>query len=206
MLKLISGYSEYSTDDLSRLGETAAANLPNLGIFSTLKPTPVEITAAVTALQQAVMMKGPGRAQAVDAAFNALADLLGQVADNAPQIANVTDTDLAAIGLPIAKTPARTTMPPAACENLRLNYGSNSGEITGKCDPADGNIRLYEAQVALDPNGTNGNGWGATETFLNSRAFKFTGLTRGKDIWVRVRARNTVGAGPWSDPATIMVT
>jgi hypothetical protein len=38
------------------------------------------------------------------------------------------------------------------------------------------------------------------------RSFKFSGLTRGKDVWVRVRARNSVGAGAWSDPATIMVT
>ena len=45
-----------------------------------------------------------------------------------------------------------------------------------------------------------------SETFPNSRAFKFSGLTRGKDVWVRVRARNAVGAGAWSDPATIMVT
>lgn len=183
-----------------------AANLPGLGIFSTLKPTPAEITAAVTALQQAVMMIGPGRSQAIDAAFDALAGLLGQLADNAPQIANVTDTDLAAIGLPLVKSPVRTTTPPAVCENLRLSHGANSGEITGKCDPAEGNIRFYEAQLALDPNGTNGNGWSNTETFLNSRAFKFTGLARGKDVWVRVRARNTAGAGPWSDTATIMVT
>ena len=55
----------------------------------------------------------------------------------------------------------------------------------------------------LDPNGIS---WSDPETFPNSRAFRFTGLTRGKDVWVRVRARNTIGAGPWSDPATIMVT
>ncbi len=30
----------------------------------------------------------------------------------------------------------------------------------------------------------------------NSRAFKFTGLERGKDTWFRVRARNPVGPGP----------
>jgi hypothetical protein len=206
MIRLISGYSDYSTDDLSHLGQTVAANLPGLGIFSTLKPTPVEITAAVTALQQAVMMKAPGRTQAIKAAFDALADLLGQVADNAPQVANVTDTDLAAIGLPVAKPKTRATTPPAVCENLRLSHGTQAGEITGKCDPADGNIRVYEAQWAFDPNGTNGNGWSEPAPFANSRAFKFTGLTRGKDVWVRVRARNTVGAGGWSHPATIMVT
>lgn len=33
---------------------------------------------------------------------------------------------------------------------------------------------------------------------------RFKGLTRGEDVWVWVRAPNTVGAGPWSDPATII--
>jgi hypothetical protein len=205
MIKLIGSYTDYSANDLIQLGESVSAKLPVLGIFSTLKPTPAEISAAVTALQQAVIMTGAGRAQAIKAAFTALADLLGDVAINAPQIANVTDTDLAAIGLPVAKTPARTTTVPPVCENLRLSYGTNSGEITGRCDPVDGHIRVYEGQWALDPNGTNGDGWHSPETFPNSRAFKFAGLTRGKDVWVRVRARNTVGAGPWSDPATVMV-
>lgn len=45
-----------------------------------------------------------------------------------------------------------------------------------------------------------------TVTFPNSRAIHFDNLQRGKDTWFRVRARNVVGAGPWSDPATIMVT
>jgi hypothetical protein len=36
-----------------------------------------------------------------------------------------------------------------------------------------------------------------------SRSFKFSGLTRGKDVWC---VRNLVGAGAWSDPATITVT
>lgn len=35
---------------------------------------------------------------------------------------------------------------------------------------------------------------------------RFTSLTRDKDTWFRVRARNIIGPGPWSDPATIMVT
>jgi hypothetical protein len=52
---------------------------------------------------------------------------------------------------------------------------------------------------------TNGTGGNNPEPFVNSRAFKFANLPRGKDVWVRVRARNVVGPGPWSDPATIMV-
>jgi hypothetical protein len=47
--------------------------------------------------------------------------------------------------------------------------------------------------------------WTDIDPFSNSRRFEIDGLTRGKDVWVRVRARNKNGFGPWSDPATIMV-
>ena len=201
MIKLITGYSDYSADDLGHLGETVVLNLPKLPVFSSLTPTPAEITTEVTALRRDAM-HGPA-VQAPNPLFDALATSLGEVAANAPQMKAVTETDLAEIGLPIAKTPTRATAPPDTCENLRLSHGALPGEITGKCDPAPGNIRVYEAQWTLDP---NGNSWSDAETFPNSRAFKFSGLARGKDVWVRVRARNSVGAGPWSDPATIMVT
>jgi hypothetical protein len=203
MIKLNSGFSDYSDDGLAHLGETVATNLGTIPIFSSLTPTSGQITTGVEDLQTAMAMKGQGRAQAINAAFNALGDLLGEVATNAPQVKSVTDTLLAEIGLPIGKTPQRATTPPEAPQNLRLNHGANPGEIGAKCDPTPGNIRVYEAQWTLDP---NGNTWSDPETFPNSRSFKFSGLTRGKDVWVRVRARNSVGAGPWSDPATIMVT
>ena len=203
MIKLITGYSDYSADDLGHLGETVVSNLATLPIFSTLKPTPAEITAAVEDLTTAMGMKGQGRAQAIRAAFDTLADLLGEIATNAPQVTNVTDVQLAEIGLPLAKAPTRATEPPGVCQNLRLSHGVMPGAITGKCDSLGESIRVYEAQWTLDPNGDT---WSDPETFPNSRAFKFSNLTRGKDVWVRVRARNTVGAGPWSDPATIMVT
>lgn len=203
MIKLNTGFNEYSADDLAHLGDTVATNLPNIAALATLKPTPADIAAAVTALQNAMKMSGPGRAQAIDAAFDALADLLGEVATNAPQVAGVTDTDLAEIGLPQAKTPTRATTPPPAPQNVLLNHGANPGEVTGKCDPVGGNIRTYEGQWTLDPNAGS---WSEPETFPNSRSFKWSGLARGKDTWFRMRARNTVGAGAWSDPATIMVT
>jgi hypothetical protein len=203
MIKLNTGFGDYSADGLAHLGETVVSNLALLPIFATLKPTPAQITAAVGDLQSAMAMKGPGRAQAIAAAFGALADLLGEIATNAPQIAGVTDTQLAEIGLPQAKAPTRATTPPDAPQDLRLDHGAMPGEVTGKCKPVPGNIRVYEGQWTLDPNSGT---WSDPETFPNSRSFKFTGLTRGKDVWVRVRARNSVGAGPWSDPATIMVT
>lgn len=203
MIKLKSGYGDYSADDLAHTGTDVVTNIPTLPVFSTLKPTTAEISAQVTALTSAMAMYGPSRATAIDAAFNSLAGLLSLVAVNAPQVTGVTDTDLAAIGLPVVKTPTRTTQPPDVCENVRLFNADEPGAVTGKCIPPSGNIRVYEAQWTLDPNSDS---WSPTATFPNSRAIKFIGLTRGKDVWVRVRARNSVGAGAWSDPATIMVT
>ena len=203
MIKLITGYSDYSADDLWHLGKTVAANLPTLPVFSTLKPLPTEIDADATALQSAIDMHGPGRKQAINAAFVALAESLGEIAVNAPQVAAVTDAELAEIGLPVMKTPQRATQPPDAPQNLRLFHGRNPGAISGRCDSLGNTVRVYEAQWALDPNGDT---WSNPETFPNSRSFKYSDLARGKDTWVRVRARNSIGAGAWSDPATIMVT
>ncbi len=203
MIKLKTGFGEYSADDLMHLGEEVDTNLPTIAIFNTLKPPPAEILTAVIALRAAINILGPSRAQAITAAFDSLAGLLADVAVNAPQIEGVTDIDLAAIGLPVQKARTRETQAPGMCENLRPRHGNNPGEVLAVCDPVGTNIRLYDAQFTLDPNAGT---WTDAGSFPNSRAFKFTGLARGKDTWFRVRGRNTVGPGAWSDPATIMVT
>ena len=115
-MKLNTGFSDYSADGLAHLGETVADNLPTIAIFGTLTPTPAQIDAAAQALRAAIAMKGPGRAQAIKAAFDALAELLADVASNAAQVVGVTDTQLAEIGLPVAKTPTRATSAPEACQ------------------------------------------------------------------------------------------
>jgi hypothetical protein len=203
MLKLNTGFGDYSADDLAHLGETVAGNLPGIAIFTTLIPTPAQIEAAVTALRAAIDMVGPGRKQAIGAGSGVLANLLGDVATNARQITGVDDTQLAEIGLPVAKKPARTTTVPDICLDLFLMHGQMPGQVRARCQPPAGNIRTYDLEWTLDPNGLE---WTSGGTFANSRAFTLDELPRGKDIWVRVRARNTLGAGAWSDPATIMVT
>jgi hypothetical protein len=203
MIKIKSGYSDSSADDLFHMGSTVGENLPTLPIFGALKPTPADIEAATLALDAARKMHGPGRKQAIAAAEAALAQLLSLIAVNAPQVPSVTDTQLAEIGLPVKKTPQRETKPPPPGENVRLFHGENPGEITGRCAPLKHGVRIYEAQWTLDPNGSD---WSDPVSFPNSRAIRFTGLTRGKDVWVRVRGVNTIGAGAWSDPASIMVT
>src|SRR4051812_46714703 len=112
-VKLITGFSEYTADGLAHLGSDVAGNVPKLPIFSSLQPTPAEISTQVQSLLNATSMYGPARSQAIDAAFSGLASLLSLVSTNARQVKDVTNTDLAAIGIPVVKTPTRTTQPPA---------------------------------------------------------------------------------------------
>ena len=146
---------------------------------------------------------GPGTRAALTAAAATLAGSLSLLADNIMETPGVTDTDLAGSDFPILKERVRTTAPPAAPGNLRLRHGTMPGQVIGTCDPAGDNIRGYEGQWTLD---LNAGPWTDLEPFPNSRALRGDDLPRGKDIWSRVRARNSIGAGAWSDPATIMVT
>ena len=201
-MKLKTGYSDYPDDALYHLGETASDNITAQPIWATLKPTAADIKAATDNLAAARAMVGRGRKQAITAARALLAARLADVAMNAPQIPGATETDLAEIGLPEVKTPTRTTTLPGECMNVRFFHGELPGEVVGRCNPLGRTVRVYEAQWTLDPSGTD---WSEPVTFPNSRAFKFSGLPRGKDVWIRVRGRNVLGAGAWSDPATIMV-
>jgi hypothetical protein len=158
----------------------------------------------VTAVTNAMAATGPGAAEQLAAADDALSITLGNIADAANRTANVTDADLAGTGLPQVKQRVQLSEPPPAPLNLRLRHGKMPGSVEGAVDPIPGgNVRSYEGQWALD---ANAGPWSDTLTFPNSRALKFADLARGKDTWFRIRARNTIGAGPWSDPATIMVT
>ena len=137
------------------------------------------------------------------AATAQLAKTLGAVADDANRTPGVTAADLASTGLPENKQRTVTKEVPDAPGNLRLRHGKMPGTVDGTVDPIPGgNIRTYEGQSAPDANGP----WSEVQSFPNSRAIHFAGLERGKDTWFRVRARNVIGAGPWSDPAFIMVT
>ncbi len=203
MIELQTGFSHETVDGMYHLGSTVGSNIQGKPILATLKPTSAEIIAATDAYGAARDMVGPGRKQALLAARMNLADLLADVAMNAPQIPEITDMDLAQIGLRVLEKPGpRTTEPPAKCESFQTRHGQEPGTVVGTCAPAKPMVRLYEGQWTLDP---NGNTWSAILTFPNSRAFAWTGLERGKDTWFRVRARNIAGPGPWSDPAMIMV-
>jgi hypothetical protein len=172
MLKLQQGFGHETQDGMYHLGNAVGGNIQGKPILATLKPTSAEIIAATDAYGAARDMVGPGRKEALLATRTELAGLLTEVAMNAPQIAGITDMDLAQIGLRVLQKPGpKTTEPPAKCENFQTRYGQEPGTVLGACAPAKPMVRLYEGQWTLDP---TGNTWSAILTFPNSRAFAWS--------------------------------
>ena len=203
-MKLKTGYSDLTPTEGVDLGNQVVTNMTGKPIWAGLAALLTQLPLDIQAVVDAMAASGPGASTQLAAADDKLSITLGNIADAANKTPNVTDADLASTGFPQVKQRVQLTEPPDAPQNLRLRHGQMPGSVDGAVDPIPGgNIRSYEGQWTLDAN--NGP-WSETLTFPNSRALKFEGLARGKDTWFRIRARNTVGAGPWSDPATIMVT
>jgi hypothetical protein len=87
---------------------------------------------------------------------------------------------------------------PATPQNLRIKTGPHAGAITGKDQPvplADS----YEIQTA-----TAGL-WSTSITVTNSQKMIKELLTRGQDVYARVRTISSNGPSEWSDIAVVMV-
>jgi hypothetical protein len=204
MRKLKTGYSDLSPEAAAELGDTVVANMTGVALWSAFAALITALPATVQAVRDAMTMTGPAATATVQVKTAVLAAALGAIADKANKTTGVTEPDLAGTGMPLVKERTATTDVPPAPTNLRLRHGNMPNTVDGTCDPIPGgNIRSYEGQSTLD---ANAGPWSDIIVFPNSRSLHFTGLTRGKDTWFRVRARNIIGAGPWSDPATIMVT
>ena len=117
-------------------------------------------------------------------------------------VSNVTDTDLAGSGFALRQAATHTTQPPDAPTGLHLKTTGVSGELSVLLDKVDRAV-MYDVEYTQDP--VNGP-WTAGGAFNSTRGIKLTGLTRGKDYYVHVRAVATgQNKGPWSDLASAMV-
>ncbi len=128
---------------------------------------------------------------------------MSEFASAANGVTAATEDDRVALGLPMAKKPARSGAPPEMQTALAAKPGAVSGVMEGSFKHVGTNILIYEGQYTMgDP---NTGPWIDIEPFSNSRHFEISGLERAKDVGIRVRARNSNGPGPWSDPATGLV-
>ena len=198
--KLNRGFSQLREDELDNKADFIIASLTGNAAFPTTTPTLAVVTTSLTAFSDALAMDGSGRTAAVAAARADLETKLGQLAGNLELTAGVTDAQLATTGFEMRKPRTTTDAPVDAPQNVRVKSTGMNGQVQVLCAPVD-RARSYQVQKTLDP--TN---WTDVGTFGSTRGITISGLERGKDIWVRVRAVGGNGPGAWSDPATVMVT
>ena len=110
--------------------------------------------------------------------------------------ANGDEAKILSAGLSVRASKTPQTVP-AQVTNLSLSAGDNEGSLDAHWDPLP-NAKSYEVQSSADP--FTPTSFTTRDTVTKSSA-TLTGLTSGTRVWVRVRAINSAGKGPWSDPA-----
>jgi hypothetical protein len=192
------GFSEMPLDHFIPKVMRIISALTGNANFPVTNPTVAAIQTALDALTATTTIQGSGRNSAVNAARDGLEQKLAQLAANLETLANYDSVKLATSGFDLRKAPVSPDTP----GNLRLKPGGASGSVRVLFGPSE-RAKSYQAQISLDP---NADPWTDVDTFSSSRNVVLTGLTRAKDIWVRVRAigPNNTKSG-WSDPVTILV-
>lgn len=124
----------------------------------------------------------------------------GQYVNN---LADGNVTILGSSGMILSKPPTGP-QPPELVRMVRLKDGPLSGQILTNFAPQRG-VFSYEVQVGEIPEGQDTIQWQEAITTSSSRNVLLDGLTAGRNYYVRVRARNRVGLGDWSQPVFMMV-
>jgi hypothetical protein len=202
-MKLRTGYLSYNSADLLELAGKAIQNATGVPVWAALGTLLVLISTLADALRIAMNNSGPGHTTIEDNARIALAQAMSAFASAVNGTTAATEDDRAALDLPVTKKPERSGAVPEKQNDLVIKPGPVSGLVVGGFKIVGKNILIFEAQYTMgDP---NTGPWSDLPSFSNSRHFEIPGLERAKDVWVRVRAINSNGAGPWSDPATTLV-
>jgi len=203
MNKLNSGFSRIRDVHLVTKTQDIIEALRGNTNFPTTTPSLTILSSSLLALQSALTLpKGETGEQEVAAARSTLALQLHQLARNLEMIEGVTNDMLATTGFELRKRGSRSDAPVDAPRDLRFKTTGVMGRVQLLCAPVY-RAKSYEVQYALNP---NRGPWTNAGTFGSTRGIMISGLVRGKDYWIRIRAIGPKGPGAWSHPATIMAT
>lgn len=198
------GFGELSNTELVAKAQLVASSLsrsPGLEYFPAPIPTIVELLAAAKELGDLLGQENSTVVTALRAkARKDLVALLKKLAVHVALVADGDVTKLAATGFDLRRKATRSNTPLPAPMDFEVKHTGISTEAKGRCKPV-ANASSYETEYALSPDGP----WIRGGVFTNSRKLMFTGLTRGKDYYFRVRAIGAAGPGAWSDISSIMI-
>ncbi|MFM2059111.1 MAG: hypothetical protein RLY71_3496 [Pseudomonadota bacterium] len=100
--------------------------------------------------------------------------------------------------------PTGTLVAPGAVSDLRGTPTEHSGRIELSASKVAGALG-YEVQITTtDPSTTTDPGWRHKDTVYSVQKMILDGLAPGF-VWVRLRAGNSRGHGPWSAPVRVLV-
>jgi len=101
----------------------------------------------------------------------------------------------------IVRTNSNELLP--APTDFRVTHGQLSGSLDVHVARLSG-AGSYEVHIAQDNPNLESN-WRHAISSVNSLHIIVTGLTPGKNYWVRIRGIDSNGGGVWSDPISIIV-
>jgi hypothetical protein len=208
---VITGVADYSDPDLIVYGGAVVtgthnnADLPEPWASGT--PPWLEMDTRYQAFCTAVYAAQSHDAQKLkerNEARAAFIEVFKRVAAYAEFVANGNADLLLKAGFRLRRAPsARNNEPPAAVTDLRGTPTETSGTIELRASKADGAVG-YEVQYCLtDPSTTANPVWAHHSTVYSVQKFTLDGLTPGF-VWVRIRAGNANGHGPWSAPIRVL--
>jgi len=179
---------------------TGNANAPTpfpwIAILQGLLDPGVDKVNAVAALEdQLAMMRGDRDAH-MDLVRGKLVEYIGYV----ESICGRDPVKLQSFGLAL-RSPAVPASPCSTVMGLVTSIGDDEGALKAvwTADPA---AVAYEVQVSADP--LTSTSWTPAVNVARPKV-TLVGLPSGQKRWLRVRAFNAQGAGPWSDPSCRMI-
>ena len=198
--------NKITPDELLALANQIKTALTGNANFTSPNPTLAVLTGAITlatskvAGQKAAQLTASQATDDRDAALQALKALLAQLSLYVENTSGGDAVKIQSAGMAL-KAPATAQAVPDQVLNLTVSVGDNDGELDAQWDPVR-SAKSYQVQISADP--ITSTSWhDATPSSVSKTVIE--NLTSGTRMWVRVRAINKKGPGPWSDPATKIV-
>ena len=205
--RVLLGFANADDHALEERAEAVIKGLTGNAAFPTPPVTPVALQTSLTAFSAALGAQQMGGMAATAAKNDARAALIGLLRQQAAYVQTASNGDLTTLlssGFEAASTNhAQTALDQPVIAKVE---NGNSGQLLVTIKPV-ANARAYEVRSALIGAGGTPGPWQGGGLFTSSRAMPVSGLTRGQDYALSVRAiGGSTGYSDWSDPTTHMCT
>ena len=205
--RVLLGFANADDHALEERVEAVIKGMTGNAAFPSPPVTMAELQASFTGFSAALGAQQIGGMAATSAKNDARAELIGLLRQLAAYVQKVSDgnmTTLLSSGFEAASSNRAQT--PLDQPVIAKVENGNSGQLLVTIKPV-AHARTYEVRYALIGAGGTPGPWQGGGLFTSSRAMPVSGLTRGEDYAIGVRAiGGSTGYSDWSDSVTHMCT